>query len=154
MAINMNEKSKVVNLCNYPVSWKRITQLGDEYIKGNATAYILNNELETQKDSGNKFIAGTDGLGSHAEIYIENPELREYFEFDCPSEKRTQYVLDDERCKSILEAKSSLKTFEKNLKENILTNQEKLKIIDVAKKIKLNDYDRIKALEEYCDIKF
>jgi hypothetical protein len=153
MAINMNDKSKVINLCNYPVSWKRITQIGDEYIKANAIAYILNSEIETQKDSGNKFIAGVDGLGSHAEIYIDNKELREYLEFDNPTEKRTQFVLDEEKCKSILELKTQ-KAFEKSVKENVLTNQEKLKLVDVARKNKFNDYEKIKFIEEYCEMTF
>ena len=68
--VNMNDKSKVINLCSYPVSWKRMTIIGDEYIKGNASAYILNSELDTQKNNGNKSIAGTDGLGSHAEVCV------------------------------------------------------------------------------------
>jgi hypothetical protein len=151
--VNMNDKSKVINLCNYPVSWKRITQMGDEYIKGNASVYVLNSELETQKDSGNKFIVGSDGQGSHAEIYIDNAELREQFMFDDATEKRTQFVVNDDKCKTILESKA-ISSFKKNLKENIVTNHEKMKIVDVARKIKLNDYEKIKALEDYCEITF
>jgi len=149
----MNDKSKVINLCSYPVSWKRITLIGDEYIKGGASVYILNSELETQKDGGNQFIAGTDGLGSHAQVYIENPELREYFLFDNKEEKRTQLIVDDEKCKHILELKTP-SSFKKNLKETIITNHEKLKIMEYARKSKLNDYDKIKELEEYCGINF
>lgn len=150
---NMNEKSKVTNLCDFPVSWKRETAMGDEYIKANGIAYILNQELETQKDNGNKFIAGIDGLGSHALIYIENPELREYFEFDNKSEKRTQLIVDEEKCKSILEIKT-LSTFKKNLTENIVTEQEKMKIMNVARKIKIDEYSKIEVLEEYTGMKF
>jgi hypothetical protein len=151
--VNMNDKSKVINLCSYPVSWKRITLAGDEYLKAGATAYIVNSEIETQKDSGNAFIAGTDGLGSHAEIYIENPELREQFMFDNKEEKRTQLIVDEEKCKYILELKTP-SSFKKNLKEAIVTNHEKMKIMEYARKVKLNDYDKIKELEEYCGIKF
>jgi hypothetical protein len=150
--LNMNEKSKVINLCDYPISWQRITQIGDEYIKANATMYILNSELETQKDSGNRFISGTDGLGSHAEVYIDNPALRERLGFDDPNEKRIQLFVDEAKCKEILELKTP--TFKKKIAELILTNQEKLKIIEVARKTKLNDFDKIQILEEHCNIKF
>lgn len=149
----MNDKSKVVNLCDYPVSWKRITTIGDEYIKGNASTYIVNAEIEAQKDAGNLFIVGTDGIGSHADVYIENPELREYFSFDNKEEKRKQFILDDEVCKYILELKT-MSSFKKNLEDKVVTRNEKLKIINYARKNKLNDYDKIKVLEEYCNAKF
>lgn len=151
--VNMNDKSKVINLCNYPVSWKRITAMGDEYLKANASVYIANFELESQKDSGNLFIAGTDGLGSHAEVYIENPELREYFMFDNKEEKKTQLIVNDEICKALFEYKQ-LSAFKKHLADTIANNHEKLKIMDYARKNKINDYEKIKALEDHCGMKF
>jgi len=151
--VNMNDKSKVVNLCSYPVSWKRITVIGDEYIKANASAYIVNSELESQKDSGNTFIAGTDELGSHAEVYIENPELREQFSFDNKEEKRVQLIVDDDKCKYILDLKTP-SSFKKNLTETIITNAEKIKMMNYARKYKLNDYDKIQQLENHCSLKF
>ena len=46
--INMNDKSKVKNLCDWPVSWQRINSSGDEYLKANAVIYINNAEIESQ----------------------------------------------------------------------------------------------------------
>lgn len=151
--LNMNDKSKVVNLCEYPVSWERITQSGDEYIKSNGSVYITNSEIETQKENGNKFLAGTDGIGSHALVYIENPELREHLSFDNKEEKRVQLIIDDEKCKYILDLKT-FSSFKKNVESNIKEVHEKKKIIEVAKKLKINDYDKIKFLEDYCGISF
>jgi len=151
--IDMNSKSKVKNLCPWNVSWVRINTPGDEFIKANNVVYINNTEIETQVQNGNSFFAGTDKIGSHARVYIENDELREYLGFDNKEEKRTQLILNDEKCKQILEYKT-FSTFKKHIEDEIVTNQEKAKIINYAIKIKLNDYEKIRLLEEYCGINF
>ena len=153
MSINMNDKSKVKNLCPWNVSWENINSPGDEFIKANNFAYINNAEIEVQVQNGNVFFTGTDGIGSHARVYIENPELRELLSFDNKEEGRKQFILDDARCKEILEYKT-FSTFKKHVLDSVVTNQEKVKIINYAKKAKINDYDRIKFLEEHCDLKF
>lgn len=151
--INMNDKSKVRNLADWQISWERINAVGDETLKPNATIYINNAEIESQVENGNKFFTGTDGLGSHSRVYIENLEMREYLGFDNKEEKRTQIILNDERCKEILEYKT-FSTFKKHVEDSVITNQEKAKIINYARKIKLNDYDKIQFLEQHCDIQF
>jgi hypothetical protein len=153
MAINPNDKSEIKNLCDYPVSWERKTITGDEYLKANATTYITNAEIETQINNDNPFLKGTDDIGSHASVYINNPELRESLGFDSKEEKRVQLIVDDKKCEEILALKTP-SAFKKNLESNIVTNQEKMKIMNVARKIKLNSYDKIQELEKYCDIPF
>ena len=149
--VNMNDKSKVINLCNYPVSWERKTISGDEWIQSGGSTYISNFELETQKDNGNKFITGTDSIGSHASIYIDNSELREQFGFDDKEEDRKQLIIDDAKCVEILE---STVNFQENLEFFIVTPQEKMKIMEIARNIKLNDYEKILDLESYTSMKY
>jgi len=153
MDINLNDKSKVKNLADWPISWEKLTSAGDEYIKANATIPIRNDEIETQVNNGNKLYTGTDGLGSHARIYIDNPDMREYLGFDNKEEGRVQFILDDEKCQQILDYKT-FATFKKHLKEDVVTNQEKAKIINYARKVKLNDFEKIKELESHCEMKF
>lgn len=153
MSVNMNDKSKVKNLCPFPISWVRITTIGDEYIKPSSSVYILNSEIDAQISNRNTMLSGTDGLGSHAMAYIENDEFREELKFDCKSESRKQTILDDEKCKYILELKTP-SSFEKNVEYNIVTIHEKMKIMEYARKIKLNDYNKINFLEGYCETKF
>jgi hypothetical protein len=148
----MNDKSKVRNLCDWQISWERQTQTGDEFIKANQVVYITNSEIETQVQNGNSFFVGT-GDGSHARVYIENPEIREYLGFDNKEGNREQLILNDEKCKQILEYKT-FSTFKKHVEEEVITNQEKSKIVNYAKKIKLNDYDKIKFLEQYTGFTF
>jgi len=150
--VNMNDKSKVKNLASWNVSWERINSPGDELIKANGTIYISNSEIETQIQNGNRYFIGT-GNGNHARVYIENPEFREYLGFDNKEEKITQFILDEERCKQIFDYKT-LVTFKKHLEDDIITNQEKSTIINYARKIKLNDYEKIQALQDHCEITF
>lgn len=149
--MDINGKSKVINLCPWSVSWKRDTLTGDELLKANGTFYILNQEIESQVRNGNVYYNGTDGKGSHARVYIENPELREELEFDNKEEKRTQDILNDEKCEKLLSYKT-LSAFEKNLVASVVCNHEMAKIMKYARSIKLNDYDKIKVLESHCNM--
>ena len=153
MAIDMNSRSKVKNLCEWNVSWERYSMEGDEFIKANQTVYIPNMEIETQNQNNNLFINGTDAIGSHARVYIENAEMREHLGFDNKEEKRIQLILTDDKCKEIFEYKT-FATFKKHVIENIITNQEKSKIVNYAKKNKINDYDKIQFLSEYTKLPF
>ena len=153
MELDMNGKSKVKNLCPWNVSWENINNSSDEFIKANQVVYINNTEIEVQVQNGNGFFCGTDSIGSHARVYIENPELREYLGFDNKQEKRTQLILNEDKCKEIFEYKT-FNTFKKHIEENVVTNQEKAMIVNYAKKAKINDYDRIQFLEIYCGIPF
>ena len=153
MAIDMNSRSRVRNLCDWNISWERYSMEGDEFIKANQTVYIPNMEIETQVQNNNLFLSGADGIGSHARCYIENPEMREHLGFDNKEEKRTQLILTDEKCKEIFEYKT-FNVFKKHVIENIITNQEKSKIVNYAKKNKINDYDKIQFLSEYTKLPF
>ena len=150
--IDINSKSKVRNLAEWPISYERINTPGDEYLKANSVIYINNAEIESQVQNGNKFFTGT-GTGDHARLFIENPDLREYLGFDNKTEGKTQFILDEEKCKQILEYKT-FSVFKKHLEEDIVTNHEKAKIMNYARKTKLNDYEKIQEIEKYCQMKF
>jgi len=153
MAIDMNSRSKVQNLCDWNVSWERFSMDGDEFIKANQTVYIPNMEIETQVQNNNIVFSGNDNIGSHARVYIHNPEMREHLGFDNKEEKRTQLILSDEKCKEIFDYKT-FSTFKKHVTENIITNQEKSKIVNYAKKNKINNYDQIQFLENFTGLSF
>ena len=152
MAIDMNSRSKVRNLCDWNISWERYSMDGDEFIKANQTVYIPNMEIETQVQNNNPFFSGS-GNGDHARCYIENSEMREHLGFDNKEEKRTQLILTDDKCKEIFEYKT-FATFKKHVTENIITNQEKSKIVNYAKKNKINNYDQIQYLIEFTGLSF
>jgi len=153
MAIDMMAgRSKVKNLADWAVSWKRLNSIGDETLKANSTVYISNAEIEVQVQNGNVFFCGTDGMGSHARVYIENADFREELNFDNKEDKREQLILNDCKCKRILDYKG-FDVFVKHLEENVVSNQEKSKMITYARKNKINEYDKVSFLEEYTGYK-
>jgi len=79
--------------------------------------------------------------------------MREHLGFDNKEEKRIQLILTDEKCKEIFDYKT-FSTFKKHVTENIITNQEKSKIVNYAKKNKINDYDKIQFLSEFTGLPF
>lgn len=150
MALDMEKRSTIKNLCPWTVSFKLNNSNGEVLLDANKKTTINNQELVTLCENGSVMFNGT-GNGDHARIYIENKELREYVGFDIDDKK--QKILDDELCQKILDYKT-LSTFKKHIKENIVAEHEKANMMEYARKIKLNDFDKIDFLEEYTGLKF
>lgn len=151
--VNLDSRSMVRNLCPWDVYFNAINNPGDFVIKANGTLSMLNSEIASQCSNSNIFFVGTDSQGSHARVYIENPELRIYVGFDSEDGKIKQNILTDEKCQDLLEIKTQ-KSFEKKIQEEIVTEHEKDRILAYARKIKFNDFDKISFLEEYTNKKF
>lgn len=143
----------VKNLCNWDVHFKLHNTPGDAVILANGTKEMFVSEISSQINNGNAFFIGTDGKGSHAKVYILDEEFRKEVGFDSPDGKEKQVILDDEKCQHILDYKQKA-AFEKNVKEHVILNHEKEKIMQVARKLKVNDYDKISFLEEYTGLDF
>lgn len=152
MSLDMDKRSKVVNLCPWAVSFMLPNSNGEVLLEANKSTTINNEELVTLADNQNVMFCGT-GDGNHARIYVENPDYRQYVGFDDPENKKIQFVLTSDECAKILELKTD-STFEKHVKEKIVLNHEKEIFMSYCRKTKLNDYNRIKFLEEYTGIKF
>lgn len=152
MALDMDKRSKVVNLCPWAVSFILPNSNGEILLEANKTTTINNEELVTLADNQNVMFCGT-GDGNHARIYVDNPDYRQYVGFDDLDNKKIQFVLTSDECAKILELKTD-STFEKHVKEKIVLNHEKEIFMSYCRKAKLNDYNRIKFLEEYTGIKF
>ena len=101
MNLNMDEKIQIRNLCNWALSFKRIDSIGDVLIPANSTMRIARGEVFTQAQSGNNLFTGTDGLGSHARIYIDDRDTRVELDFESEDRKRTQNVISDDKIKEI-----------------------------------------------------
>ena len=85
------------NLAPWEVSFQRKTTLGDVVMPPNAKAFFDKEEIVSQVYGSNRLFVGTDGTGSHAQIYIENDDLRKELNFD--TEEKKQAVLDEEKLK-------------------------------------------------------
>lgn len=152
MSINMDTRSSIKNLCPWAVSFRLPNSNGDVYLEANKKTTINNGELVTLIENNNVLFVGT-GNGNHARIYVDNPEVRVYVGFESEDGKGKQFVLTDEECQKLFDYKT-FGTFKKHIEENVVANHEKHKIMEYARKIKLNDYDKISFLESHCGIPF
>ena len=153
MLINKDELVKVKNLCDWPLHFKLQNIKGDISIPANGSKNMFVSEIISQIDNGSIFFIGNDGKGSHAKLYIENEDLRKQLNFDRVDDKEIQKILTDEKCDYILNLKTK-SAFEKNVKDFVVMNHEKDKIMKYARKINLNDYQKVSFLESYCNAEF
>lgn len=151
MSLDMDKRSKVVNLCTWPVSFVLPNSKAEIVIGGKKSTTINNTELVTLADNQDIMFYGTY-CGDHARVYVENEEYRKHVGFDDPENKRIQFVLTDSECQKIFDLKTD-SSFEKNVKEKVVMYHEKDIIMAYARKINLDSYKRIKFLEEHTGIK-
>lgn len=152
MNLNMDEKIQVLNLCNWGVSFKRIDGVGDFLISAKTTVRIPRGEVYSQVQSGNRLFVGYDDHGSHARLYILDTATRVDLEFESEDGKTMQKVLTDDKIKEIFAIKTKA-AFEKAVKNFVVTNAEKAVIADGVKKFNLNEFDKIRFIEDHTGIK-
>lgn len=145
-----NETQRVVcrNLAPWDVSFQRKTTLGDVIIPPNAKIFLDSHEILAQCYSDNRLFTGTDGKGAHAQIYIDNAELRKELAFDSEDGKETQMLLDDDKLEKLFAYKQAA-SFEKAIRAAVVVHYERFKLIDYIKRAKVNDYQKIRFVEEY-----
>ena len=73
-------------------------------------------------------------------------------DFDIPEEKITQQVLTPDVVRKLFEYKTT-KAFEENLRKAVVTRAEKYAILQIIKKEKFNDFDKIRIVEDYTGFK-
>lgn len=150
--LNMDQKVTVRNLAGWTVGFRRIETQGDVTIPKEGTVRLSRSEIIAQIQSGNRLFIGIDDRGSHATLYIEDELTRLEVEFDSKEEKRTQLILNSDLVKKLFDYKT-MKTFEDKLHEYVVTRAEKFAITQIIKKLKLNDHEKIRMIENYIGYK-
>ena len=150
--LNMDQKVTVRNLAGWTVGFRRIETQGDVTIPKEGTVRLSRSEIIAQIQSGNRLFIGIDDRGSHATLYIEDEATRLEVEFDSKEEKRTQLILNSDLVKKLFDYKT-MKTFEDKLHEYVVTRAEKFAITQIIKKLKLNDHEKIRMIENYTGYK-
>ena len=150
--LNMDQKVTVRNLAGWTVGFRRIETQGDVTIPKEGTVRLSRSEIIAQIQSGNRLFIGIDDRGSHATLYIEDESTRLEVEFDSKEEKRTQLILNSDLVKKLFDYKT-MKTFEEKLHEYVVTRAEKYAITQIIKKLKLNDFEKIRMVENYTGYK-
>lgn len=151
MALDLDKRSKVTNLCPWPITFTLPNSNGELRIEGHKSTTINNGELVTMKDNNNVMLCGT-GDGNHARLYVDNKEFREFVGFDSSDGKQKQFILISDECEKICALKTD-SAFQKNVEEKIIMEHEKAIFMDYCRKTKFNDYKKIVFLEEYTGLK-
>jgi hypothetical protein len=150
--LNLDEKVVVKNLCDWDLHFARIEAVGDIEIKRKGTLRLTNGEIQSQINATNTFFTGTDGKGSHAKVLIDSKESRIYFGFESEDGEDLQFVLNTDSVKALISL--SIDEFSEQLDQYVVTQAEKLTVMEESRKLKLNDHEKIKILEDYTGYKF
>ena len=150
--LDLEKKVTVRSIAPWTTGFQRIESNGDVTIPPEGTTRIARSEIISQVQNGNRLFCGTDNRGSHATLYIDDDATRVEVEFDSPEEKRTQVVITPEIVQNLFNYKT-MKTFEEKLKEYVVTRAEKCAILQIIKKEKLNDFEKIRMIENYTGYK-
>lgn len=149
MSLNMDEHIMIRNLCEWSVFFKRINGIGDIAIPPKTVFRIDRGEVYAQVQSGNILFKGNDEKGSHARIFIEDKETRIDIGFE--TEKEKQKIITEEKVKSVFAVKF-ISVFEKEIEGIAQSYAEKATLVKLIKKLHLNEYDKIKFIENYTGI--
>ena len=106
-----------------------------------------------QTQNGNRLFTGTDTRGSHATLYIEDKATRVEVDFESEDGKVKQEILNDEKVKYLFGLKTD-KSFEENLRKTVVTRAEKYAIVKIIKRLKFDNYSKMKIVENYTGYKF
>lgn len=148
--LNLDVKVTVKNLAGWDVTFSRLHDgMGDIKIPPNGFCRLYRNEVVAQVNNNNKLFMGTDTIGSHATIYIDDEPTRKMLGFE--EEGRPQMVFTEQLVKDLFKMKQS--EYETKLPIYIRTRAEKYALIETIKKLQLNDYSKIMFAIEYTGYK-
>lgn len=150
--LNLEQKVTVRNIAGWTTGFRRIETMGDVTIPAEGTTRLSRSEIIAQVQSGNRLFLGVDERGSHATLFIEDKPTRIELEFESEDESNVQLVLTSDVVKKLFGYKTA-KTFEEKLKELVITRAEKYALIQIIKKEKINDYEKIRIVEDYTGYK-
>lgn len=144
--LNLDQKVTVRSIAGWTVGFARRADFGgDVMIAPGGNVRLTRNEIITQIQNGNKLFTGTDGMGSHATLVIEDTPTRVEIGFESVDGKTKQLVFSDDVVTALFKGAK----FEERLREVICTRAEKHAVIDAIKRLKINDYQKIRLVEEY-----
>lgn len=150
--LNLDQKITIRNISSWPTTLVRTDNKNEVSIVPKGSIRIERGEVIAQSQKGNVDINGTDGIGSHATIYIEDEPTRVELGFDSEDGKRKQMIFSDDLVKEIFAIKSQ-NQFEEKFKETFVGFLEKNAVIEAIGRLKINDYAKIRFAENYTGLK-
>ena len=149
---DLNERVSIDNLCDWSLYMKRLDGIGEIKIPANAKNFNLLsfNEIQMQIQNRNSLFLGTDEIGSHARIKINDVKVKNRLFGIDEDLKEAATILTLEEVKSLLELKSK-SAFEKRLNKLVQTDAEKKMILSLSKKADIANAEawKLAAIEDY-----
>ena len=148
--LNLDAKVTVKNLAGWDVTFARLQDgYGDVVIVANGQQRLSRNEVIAQVNNNNKLFTGSDTVGSHATVYIDDVATRRWVGFE--DEDRPQKIFTEKLVKDLFDM--SQDRYETELPKYIRTRAEKYALIETIKKLRLNDYAKMVFASEYTGYK-
>lgn len=148
--LNLDVKVTIRNLAGWDVTFARLHDgIGDVVIVANGQQRLSRNEVIAQVNNNNKLFMGSDTIGSHATVYIDDKATRKLLGFE--DDNRPQMVFTEQLVKKLFNMNQA--EYEKNLPIYIRTRAEKYALIETIKELRLNDYAKMVFASEYTGYK-
>lgn len=151
--LNLDTKVTVKSLAGWDTGFARVVDgIGDVNIAPEGTVRLSRNEIISQVQTGNKLFSGVDGIGNHATLFINDKATRIELGFESEDGTVKQDFLDEDKVKKLFDIKT-YERFESSFREAVQTRAEKYAVMQIIKKLKLNDYSKIRFAENYTGFK-
>lgn len=137
----------VISISEGETTFPRITTIGSVLIPPEGRTRLTRNEIISQVQTGNHLLCGT-GNGAHATLFIDDAPTRAYLGFDSEDGTVTQNIFSDEKVKEVFALKTQT-AFEEACRNTFTSGAEKRALIRAIKRLKINDYARIRFVEDY-----
>lgn len=148
--LNLDKKVTVKSIANWSLGFIRYEGSGDIGIPPYGSIRLSRGEIIAQIQNNNGLFNGIDGNGSHATLFIDDEPTRKEVGFD--NENGKQIVLTEAVAAKLFALKTQ-PAFEKNLVSTIKTRAEKHAIVQMVKRLSINDYAKIRFTENYTGFK-
>lgn len=150
--LNLDAKVTVKNIAGWSVGFTRKDGLiGDISIPANGSVRLSRTEIIAQIQSGNRLFTGLDGMGSHATLFIDDAPTRIEVEFESADGKKKQNIFSDSKIKALFAMTPS--KFQDEFKKAIRTRAEKHAVIGAIKRLRINDFQKLRFVEKYTGYK-
>lgn len=151
--VKTTERVSIDNLCYWDIYFRSEETDKDICVKGGikGNVKLTASEVLAQVQADNVAFVGTDGLGSHAAIRINDPVIREYvFGQDI-----NPVQLTEEAVRKLLEIEDR-KEFRAELEKLVVTRAEKRQIVMTCEKIGIDNVESFKMnlIESISGVKF
>lgn len=144
--LNLEQQVTVKNIAPWTTGFARILTIGDVTLPKGGSIRLSRNEIISQIHNGNKLFCGIDNMGGHATLIINDAKTLEEVGFT------NENQFNDSMVRNLFSIEDP-STFEKTLKEKIVTRAEKRALMTSIVKQGLNDFSKIRFCEKYTGFK-